>query len=71
MSGLPVCDGHQNNMLLCGRKLQNNLLHCGPKLQNNVLMGGPNLLFYGAGDYKITHYLGGHTCRFVGLETTK
>ena len=40
MSGLPVCDGHQNNMLFCGRNLQNNRLHCGPKLQNDNLMGG-------------------------------
>ena len=70
MSGYPVCDGHQNNMLFCGRKLQNNILHCGPKLQNNMVMGGLNLLC-GAGDDKILRYLRGLTCHFLGPKTTK
>ena len=81
MSGYPVCDGHQNNMLFCGRKLQNNILHCGPKLQNNMVMEGPNLSLCGAKDDKITRYFGGPkmlfcgpgddkiTCYFVAAET--
>ena len=81
MSGLPVGDGHQNNMLFCGRKLQNNILHCGPKLQNDMLMGGltcylvgpettkfggPNLSFCGAKDDKITRYFGEPKMLFCG-----